>query len=245
MCLQDSPVGVRYTDFNSVFPAGVNVAASWDRDLAYARGRAMGQEHHGKGSDMQLGPVAGPLGRSPEGGRNWEGFSPDPVLTGQMFAESIKGIQSAGVMTAAKHYIANEQEHFRQVSDATSYGFNISESISANLDDVTMHELYLWPFADGVKAGATSVLCSYNQINNSQACQNSYALNYLLKGELGFQGFVVSDWTGTHSGVASILAGLDMTMPGDTVNDSGRSFYGGGYIVQVTLRLVNIMLTCS
>lgn len=98
MCLQDSPVGVRDSDFSSVFPAGVNVAATWDRDLAYARGQAMGQEHKGKGSDMQLGPVAGPLGRVPEGGRNWEGFSPDPVLTGQMFAESIKGIQSAGVV---------------------------------------------------------------------------------------------------------------------------------------------------
>ena len=106
MCLQDSPVGVRDTDFNSVFPAGVNVAASFDRGLAYARGRAMGQEHKGKGVDVQLGPVAGPLGRTPEGGRNWEGFSPDQVLTGVMFAESIKGIQSAGVLTSAKHYIA-------------------------------------------------------------------------------------------------------------------------------------------
>lgn len=80
---------------------------------------------------------------------------------------------------------------------------------------------------DGVKAGATSIMCSYNQVNNSQACQNSYTLNYLLKGELGFQGFVVSDWIGTHSGVSSVLAGLDMTMPGDTDNDSGRSYFGG------------------
>jgi beta-glucosidase len=90
-------------------------------------------------------------------------------------------------MTSAKHYIAYEQEHFRQLWDATTFGFNISEPDSANLDDDTMHELYLWPFADGVSAGAASVICSYNQINNSQACQNSYTLNYLLKGELGFQ----------------------------------------------------------
>ncbi|KAK4580255.1 hypothetical protein LTR86_000458 [Recurvomyces mirabilis] len=234
MCLQDSPVGIRDTDFNSVFPAGVNVAATWDRGVAYARGRGMGQEHKGKGIDMQLGPVAGPLGRTPEGGRNWEGFSPDPVLTGQMFAQSIQGIQSAGVMTSAKHYIAYEQEHFRQTSDAESFGFNISEPGSANLDDVTMHELYLWPFADGVKAGATSVMCSYNQVNNSQACQNSYILNYLLKGELGFQGFVVSDWLGTHSGVSSILAGLDMTMPGDSnAYDSGDSYFGANLTVAV------------
>ena len=147
MCLQDSPVGVRDTDFNSVFPAGVNVAATFDRGVAYARGQAMGSEHKGKGVDMQLGPVAGPLGRTPEGGRNWEGFSPDPILTGVMFAESIQGIQSAGVMTSAKHYIAYEQEHFRQISDATSFGFNITDGYSSNLDDETLHELYLWPFA--------------------------------------------------------------------------------------------------
>ena len=72
--MQDSPVGVRDTDYNSVFPAGVNVAATFDRGLAFARGQAMGAEHRDKGSDVQLGPVAGPLGRAPEGGRNWEGF---------------------------------------------------------------------------------------------------------------------------------------------------------------------------
>ncbi|KAK4549108.1 hypothetical protein LTR36_007564 [Oleoguttula mirabilis] len=234
MCLQDSPVGVRDTDFNSVFPAGINVAATFDRGAAYARGQAMGEEHHGKGVDMQLGPVAGPLGRTPEGGRNWEGFSPDPILTGVQFAESIKGIQSAGVMTSAKHYIGYEQEHFRLVSDSETYGFTIAESGSANFDDETMHELYLWPFADGVRAGATSIMCSYNQVNNSQSCQNSYVLNHLLKGELGFQGFVVSDWIGTHSGVASILAGLDMTMPGDSaVYDSGDSYFGANLTVAV------------
>lgn len=92
---------------------------------------------------------------------------------------------------------------------------------------------------DGVKAGATSIMCSYNQINNSQACQNSYTLNYLLKGELGFQGFVVSDWIGTHSGVSSILAGLDMTMPGDTDNDSGRSYFGGEFL------FIHQSLSCS
>ncbi|KAI3394221.1 hypothetical protein diail_2996 [Diaporthe ilicicola] len=233
LCLQDSPTGVRDTDFVSVFPAGVNVAATWDRNLAYLRGQGMGEEHHDKGVDVQLGPVAGPLGRAPEGGRNWEGFSPDPVLTGQMFAQSIKGIQSAGVMTSAKHYIAYEQEHFRQQPESQDFGWNITEPYSANLDDVTMHELYLWPFADGVKAGASSVMCAYGQVNSSQSCQNSYILNYLLKGELGFQGFVVSDWQGTHSGVSSVLAGLDMTMPGDVLFSSGTSYFGSNLTIAV------------
>ncbi|CAD6564454.1 MAG: hypothetical protein ASARMPRED_004420 [Alectoria sarmentosa] len=208
MCMQDSPVGVRDTDFNSVFPAGVNVAATFDRGLAYARGQAMGAEHQMKGSDIQLGPVAGPLGRSPEGGRNWEGFSPDPALTGVLFAQTIQGIQSSGVIACAKHFIGNEQEHFRE---GAGYGFNINDSVSANIDDVTMHELYLWPWADA----------------------NSHMLNYLLKGELGFQGFIMSDWSAQHSGVSSANAGLDMTMPGDTAFDTGRSYWGANLTIAI------------
>lgn len=115
LCLQDSPLGVRFADYVSAFPAGINVAATWDRNLAYARGQAMGAEHRDKGVDVQLGPVCGPLGRAPEGGRNWEGFAPDPYLTGQLIAPTIQGIQSAGVIACTKHYIMNEQERFRQV----------------------------------------------------------------------------------------------------------------------------------
>jgi beta-glucosidase len=122
----------------------MNAAATWSRKLAFARGQAMGAEHRGKGVDIQLGPVSGPIGRIPNGGRGWEGFSPDPALTGIMMAETIKGIQSQGVVACAKHYILNEQEHFRQANEAKGYGFNITESISSNLDDKTMHELYLW-----------------------------------------------------------------------------------------------------
>ncbi|KAI9810477.1 MAG: hypothetical protein M1827_006253 [Pycnora praestabilis] len=235
LCLQDSPVGVRDTDFNSVFPGGITAAATWDRGRMYTRGYGMGSEHRDKGVDVQLGPVAGPLGRSPEGGRGWEGFSPDPVLTGVGIAQTIMGIQAAGVIACAKHFIVNEQEHFRQAPESFGFGFNITDSISSNLDDVTMHELYLWPFADAVRAGVGSIMCSYNQINNSYACQNSYVLNYLLKNELGFQGFVVSDWAAQHSGVGGALAGLDMTMPGDTVFNSGVSYWGAN----LTLAIVN------
>ncbi|KAI6811992.1 thermostable beta-glucosidase [Hortaea werneckii] len=234
LCFQDAPTGIRFTDYNSVFPGGINVAATWDRGIAYQRGVAMAEEFKGKGIDVALGPVAGPLGRTPEGGRNWEGFSPDPVLTGYLFADTIEGIQSRGVMASAKHFIGYEQEHFRQTAEFQNYGFNITEPNSANIDDETMHELYLWPFADGVRAGAASIMCSYNQVNNSQVCQNSYLQNYLLKGELGFQGHLVSDWLGTHSGVASVLAGLDVTMPGDsTAYHSDDSFYGANLTIAV------------
>jgi beta-glucosidase len=153
-------------DLNSAFPAGINVAATWDKTLAYLRGKAMGEEFHDKGADIVLGPVAGPLGKYPDGGRNWEGFSPDPVLTGALFAESIRGIQDAGVIATAKHFILNEQEHFRQVSEAQGYGYNITETLSSNLDDKTMHELYLWPFADGVRGKIFSRLASMKKSLN-------------------------------------------------------------------------------
>lgn len=193
----------------------------------------MAQEHKGKGVTVQLGPVAGPLGRTPEGGRNWEGFSPDPVLTGIAMAETIKGMQDTGVIACAKHYIGNEQEHFRQVGEAAGHGYTISDTISSNIDDRTMHELYLWPFADAVRAGVGSFMCSYSQINNSYGCQNSQTLNKLLKSELGFQGFVMSDWGAHHSGVSSALAGLDMSMPGDTEFDSGLSFWGSNLTIAI------------
>ncbi|ODH50575.1 hypothetical protein GX48_03257 [Paracoccidioides brasiliensis] len=233
LCLQDGPLGIRFADYVSAFPAGVNVASTFSKELAYERGRAIGEEHRDKGVDVVLGPAIGPLGRSPDGGRNWEGFSPDPVNSGFLAAETIKGIQSAGVVACAKHFIANEQERFRQALEAQSYGFNISESSSSNIDDITMHELYLWPFADAVRAGVGSIMCSYNQINNSYGCANSYTQNKLLKAELGFQGFIMSDWQAQHSGVGSALAGLDMSMPGDTVFGTGRSFWGTNLTVAV------------
>lgn len=96
-----------------------------------------------------------------------------------------------------------------------------------------MHEVYLRPWADGIRAGLASVMCSYNQINNSYACQNSYTLNKLLEAELGFQGFVMSDWSGQMSGVGSALAGLDMTMPGDITLNSGTSYWGANLTVGV------------
>jgi beta-glucosidase len=121
------------------------------------------------------------------------------------------------------------------VGEAQGYGFDISETLSSNIDDKTMHEMYLWPFADAVRAGVGSVMCSYQQVNNSYGCQNSKILNDLLKNELGFQGFVMSDWQAQHTGAASAVAGLDMSMPGDTVFNSGRSFWG----TNLTLAVLN------
>ncbi|KAB2576426.1 putative beta-glucosidase G [Lasiodiplodia theobromae] len=225
ICLQDGPNAVRTADKATVFPAGLTVAASWDKDIFYQRGVAIGEEFRGKGAHVYLGPVAGPLGRHPLGGRNWEGFSPDPYLTGVAMSGTIKGVQQTGVQACAKHFIGNEQETRRSSEDDGSV-----EAFSANIDDRTLHELYLWPFADSVKAGVASFMCSYSRLNQTYACENSKILNGVLKTELGFQGHVMSDWFATHSGVRSIESGLDMNMPGPINQASiytGESFFGG------------------
>ncbi|KAJ7881142.1 glycoside hydrolase superfamily [Mycena olivaceomarginata] len=205
-CLEDSPLGVRFADFASAFPAGINAAATWDVDLIKARGVAMAQEHRGKGVNVALGPMTN-MGRVAAGGRNWEGFGGDPFLSGVATAATIEGMQGVGVIATVKHYIGNEQEHFRGGSEA-------GQVQSSNIDDKTLHELYLWPFAEAVKAGVGSVMCSYNFINQTQACQNSKLINGILKEELGFQGFIMSDWAAMINGVQPALAGLDMNMPG-------------------------------
>ncbi|KAK4695532.1 beta-glucosidase, partial [Lecanoromycetidae sp. Uapishka_2] len=222
LCLQDGPLGVRFADHATAWPAGITVGATWNKDLMYKRGRGLGLEHRLKGVNVWLGPSMGPLGRMPGGGRNWEGFGPDPVLQGFAASLTIKGAQDEGVIATAKHYIANEQEHFRQAHE-----WILPNAISSNIGDRTMHEVYLWPFAESVRAGVASVMCSYNMVNNSYACGNSKLMNGILKDELGFQGFVQSDWLAQRSGAASALAGLDMTMPGDGLRwQDGQSLWG-------------------
>lgn len=141
-----------------------------------------------------------------------ESFSVDPYLCGVMGAQTVLGMQEH-VIATAKHFIVNEQETNRQPS---SFGLG-NASVSATVDDKTMHELYLWPFQDLVKAGVGSVMCSYNRINGSHGCQNSYTLNYLLKTELAFQGYVISDNGALHTGIAAANAGMDVVTPFEEV----------------------------
>ncbi|CAK4030678.1 glycoside hydrolase family 3 [Lecanosticta acicola] len=232
LCLQDGPLAIRQATYASVFPAGLTVAASWDRNLARVRGRQIASEYRAKGSHVILGPVAGPLGRSGYGGRNWEGFSPEPYLTGVMMEETIGGHHEMGVQACAKHFIGNEQETQRN-PDLSPTNKTI-EAVSANIDDRTIHELYLWPFANAVRSGVSSVMCSYNRVNGTYSCENSKTLNGLLKDELGFQGYVVSDWMATHSGFPAINAGLDMNMPGGYIfTNSTPSFFGANITVMI------------
>ncbi|KAL5415720.1 hypothetical protein PMIN03_002496 [Paraphaeosphaeria minitans] len=173
------------------------------------RGVQMDEGFKGKGSHVILGPVIGPLGRQPFGGRNWEGFSPEAYLSGVLVEETR--------------------------NPSTVNGTEI-DAISSNIDDKTMHGTYLWPFANAVKAGTASLMCRYNRINGPYGCQNSKNLNGLLKDELGFQGYVMSDWGAVHTGYAGIEAGLDMNMPGGISFTGGAtsSFWGANISAAVT-----------
>lgn len=164
------------------------------------------------GVNVMLGPAPGALGKIPAAGRNWEGFGPDPYLTGIATAETVLGMQGAGVQACAKHYIANEQEVNRN-------------TMSSNVDNRALHELYLWPFADSVHAGVASIMCSYNKLNGTWACESEESLMDVLKGELGFRGFVVSDWDAQHTTEGSANGGMDMTMPGSNY-DGGNVLWG-------------------
>ncbi|KLO13958.1 glycoside hydrolase family 3 protein [Schizopora paradoxa] len=194
LCLEDSPLGVRYADFVSAFPPAINVAATFNRTLMNQRGVAMGEEFRGKGVHIALGPMMN-LMRAPAAGRNWEGFGGDPFLSGEGAFETVSGIQSVGVQAVAKHYINNEQEHSRTTS-------------TSNVDDFNTN----FTLGQSVQANVASVMCSYNQINSSYACENDKTLNGILKGEFGFQGYVMSDWGATHS-TPSVNAGLDEISP--------------------------------
>ncbi|KAJ6510480.1 glycoside hydrolase family 3 protein [Mycena sanguinolenta] len=218
LCLEDSPLGVRFADFVTAFPAGINTAATWNRKLIRRRGLFMGRENVGKGVHVALGPMMN-IGRVAQGGRNWEGFGADPFLAGEAAYETILGMQEAGVQACAKHLINNEQEHFRTQE-------------SSDVDDRTQHEIYAHPFMRSVMAGVASIMCSYNLINGTYACENDKIMNDIIKREFGFQGYIMSDWSATHSTISAIT-GLDMTMPGDITFQSGTTYFGANLTAYV------------
>lgn len=211
LCYKDSPSGVaNHIQFATAFVGGIQIAATWDRDLFYEHAAAIGEEFKGKGIHFALGPMMN-MNRNALYGRNWEGFGADPYLSGENAFYYVQGLQDQGVVATAKHYICNEQETNRTFRPPGGP----SRGYSANLDDKTMHEIYLWPFAQSVAAGVGSVMCSFNQVNGIAACENNRTLNGLLKGELGFRGNVMSDWGATRSGIPSVLNGLDIDMAGN------------------------------
>lgn len=212
LCLQDGPLGVRSAASITAFPPGIQAGATWDRELIRERGRGIGEETKALGIHVILGPVAGPLGQFAQGGRNWEGFSNDPYLAGVATEQTIGGIQEGGAQACVKHFILNEQEKNR-------------ETMNSIIDDRALHELYLWPFAEAVRANVASFMCSYNKIDGKWACESKRAMDEILKQELGFRGYVLTDWNAHHSTAESANAGLDMTTPGSAQN-GGNVYWG-------------------
>ena len=198
--LADGPAGPANTMYQvTALPAPITAAASWDVALMQRYALTAAQEEKGKGVNVHLAPTMNLL-RVPQNGRAFEAYSEDPYLSARMAAAGVLGIEGQGIIATAKHYINNEQEYDR--------GTN-----SSDIDDRTQHEIYLPPFKAAVQAGAGAVMCGYNKINGVWACENGGTLNTWLKGELNFQGFVMSDWGATHTTAASANGGLDMEMP--------------------------------
>jgi beta-glucosidase len=185
------------------FPVGVALASSWDTDLISQVGAALGQETKTKGAQMLLAPTVN-IHRSPLNGRNFECYSEDPYLSAQMAVGYIAGLQSEKVGATVKHFICNDSEFQRN-------------TISSELSERTLREIYLPPFEAAVKVAKTwGVMSSYNKINGVHADENAELLQNILKTEFGFDGIVISDWTGTNSIVNAANNGLDLEMPGPT-----------------------------
>ena len=211
LIMSDGPHGVRRVpDVNSMaieslpatcFPTASCLASTWDVDLIYKMGEALAEECIALNVDVLLGPGAN-MKRSPLGGRNFEYFSEDPYLAGEMAASMITGVQSRGVGTSLKHYAANNQEFQRF-------------SISAEVDERTLREIYLPAFEKAVKqAKPWTIMCSYNKLNGTFASEHYHLLTEILKNEWGFEGLVVSDWGAVRNRVAALKGGLDLEMPG-------------------------------
>ncbi|GAB7366379.1 hypothetical protein MBLNU230_g8177t1 [Neophaeotheca triangularis] len=209
MCLNDGPAGVRGTEFVNGYPAGIHAAASFNKVLALERGQFMGAEFRAKGVDTALSVAVGPLGRVARGGRNWEGFGHDPYLQGQMAALMVEGMQES-VVANVKHWIGNEQELYRNPVVENNVSI---PSFNSLISDTDIHEVYGWPFADCIHAGAASVMGAYQQVNGEYASENDRILNEILKEEMDFRGFVTSDWGSQKTGWTSARNGLDMAMP--------------------------------
>lgn len=201
---KDGVAGINNQFYASGFAMPNGLITTWNKTLFEAHFRAVGQEFYDDGYNLINGAVASPLGRVPRGGRQPEGFTPDPYLNGIATGRSVAGMQAAGVIAAGRHFLLNEQETNRSTADdATRY--------SSNVDDKTLHEVYAWPFYDGVRAGMMAVMCGMNRVNDTLSCQHPNLLSNLLKTEMGFPGLVLPDVMSQTSAYDSANAGLDLS----------------------------------
>ncbi|MET9249019.1 glycoside hydrolase family 3 C-terminal domain-containing protein [Nonomuraea sp. NPDC003709] len=205
LVMSDGPIGVRGEQWSAVdpsiaLPSSTALAATWDVDLVRRAGRLLAQEARRKGVHVLLAPTIN-LHRSPLGGRHFECFSEDAYLTGEIGAAYVEGVQEGGVATTPKHFVANDFETDRFTADV-----RVSEK--------ALREVYLRPFERVVRAGAWGLMTAYNSVNGTTMTEHAELVNGVLKGEWGFDGFVVSDWTAVRTTEAAALGGTDVAMPG-------------------------------
>jgi beta-glucosidase len=194
-------VGLNESIPATCFPTASALAATWNRDLIWQVGVALGEECRQEKVGVILGPGVN-IKRSPLCGRNFEYFSEDPYLTSEIAKSHINGVQSQGVGTSLKHYAVNNQEYRRMTIDTL-------------VDERTLREIYLAGYEIAVKeAQPWTVMCAYNKLNGTYACENKYLMTDILKEEWGYQGLVVTDWGAMNERVAGLRAGVELEMPG-------------------------------
>jgi beta-glucosidase len=198
--MADGPLGIRTPAPSTAYPAGIALAATFDTELAYSEGEALGHDARARGISILLGPGVN-LYRAPLNGRNFEYFGEDPFLAARMAVGYIEGLQKQGVGATVKHFALNNEEYDRH-------------NIDSVVDERTLHELYLPAFEAAVKeAHVSAIMDSYNLVNGVHSAQNEMLNDSIAKGQWGFDGIVMSDWNGVYDGVASASSGLDLEMP--------------------------------
>jgi beta-glucosidase len=224
---QDGPAGVGdgVTGVTQL-PAPVDLAATWDEGLASCYGKVIGTEQRGKGVEEDYGPTIN-IVRVPQWGRAFEALGEDPYLDGNTAAAEVNGIQSQGVMAEVKHFAVYNQETNRNTPQD-----------DAIVSERAIQEIYTSAWATVIdKSNPAAIMCAYSTVNGQYACQNSYLLHDVLDGQLGYQGFVGSDYGATHSTVASVNAGLDQEQPETTYfGDALQQAVQDGQVSMSTIR---------
>ncbi|MBL7261671.1 glycoside hydrolase family 3 protein [Paractinoplanes lichenicola] len=206
MRFSDGPTGVRGLKFTggrvvTLFPNATLLASTWDEQTAYEVGKLLAEEAAAQEIHVVLGPTIN-LHRSPLGGRLFEAYSEDPLLTGRLAAAYVRGMQDSGVAACLKHLVANESETDRN-------------TVSSVVDERTLHELYLLPFEIAVQdAGAWTMMAAYNDVNGVAATEQNYVNNEVVKRDWGWSGLIMSDWFATKTAGPAANGGLDLVMPG-------------------------------
>src|SRR6266702_2839235 len=223
----DGPAGIRLRHVETAMPAPVGLAATWDPSAAGQYGATVGDAGRATGEDVWLAPMINAVSFV-TGGRNFETLGEDPYLASQLVVPEVQAVQGKGMIAEIKHYAENDFENGRT-------------STSVTINDQTLHETDLQAFQSAIDAGAGAVMCSYNRINTVYSCGNDATLNGVLRGQLGFKGFVTSDWGAVHR-VSDLLHGNDIEQPG---NANGMSTYGQQLLTALATGTADVAATAD